>query len=302
MLKKREFLVICKNGGMAMKKRIFLLCCVVGIMMPTAVYGQDVPVTNAAVEQSNMYEGTIVQLRNLDTGRCYYLTQPAAVEDFLTEWKNAWLTGKPAELSYGYDRYGFYVLSDEQADHQDVQYVVYPNQNILSRITYTKDKISGQTVDIQSEYMEISSETMQSIVIKLETIEETYYPYDVMLYIRDIRGLPVEYADINKLGIFLNSYLHVFQNAFIDANGTLKISLEDWNTIFATQYGNTKNLVYQNGTIKNNALSTNISCQNINGKVYIPLRDAVNHFGHLSMEWDKRMRKAIIDDKGFSVE
>ena len=70
-----------------MKKRIFLLCCVVGVMMPTAVYGQGVPVTNAIVEQSNMYEGTVIQLQDLDTGRCYYLTQPAAVEDFLTEWK-----------------------------------------------------------------------------------------------------------------------------------------------------------------------------------------------------------------------
>lgn len=285
-----------------MKKRICLLCCVVGMMMPMAVYGQDMPVTNVAVQTSNAYEGTIVQLRNLDTGRCYYLTQPAAVEDFLTEWKNAWLTGKPAELSHGYDRYGFYVLSDRQKDNQDVQYVVYPNQNILSRITYTKDKISGQTVDIQSEYMEISSEIMQSIVIKLETIEETYYPYDVMLYIRDIRGLSVEYADINKLGMFLNGYLHVFQNAFIDANGTLQISLEDWNTIFATQYGNTKKLTYQNGTIKNNYFSTNIPCENINGKVYVPLRETVNHFGHLSMEWDKQMRKAIIEDKGFAVE
>ena len=285
-----------------MKKRICLLCCVVGMMMPMAVYGQDMPVTNVAVQTSNAYEGTIVQLRNLDTGRCYYLTQPAAVEDFLTEWKNAWLTGKPAELPHGYDRYGFYVLSDRQKDNQDVQYVVYPNQNILSRITYTKDKISGQTVDIQSEYMEISSEIMQSIVIKLETIEETYYPYDVMLYIRDIRGLSVEYADINKLGMFLNGYLHVFQNAFIDANGTLQISLEDWNTIFATQYGNTKKLTYQNGTIKNNYFSTNIPCENINGKVYVPLREAVNHFGHLSMEWDKQMRKAIIEDKGFAVE
>lgn len=285
-----------------MKKSIFLLCCVIGMMMPTAVYGQDVPVTNAIVKQSNMYEGTVIQLQDLDIGRCYYLTQPAAVEDFLTEWKNAWLTGKSAELSRGYDRYRFYVLSDEQADNQDVQYVVYPNQNIISRIIYTNDRKTGQTIDIQSEDLEISAETMQNFVTKLETIKENYYPYDVMLYIQGIKVPSVDYADFNKLGMFLNSYLHVFQNAFIDTNGTLQISLEDWNTIFATQYGNTKNLTYQNGTIKNNYFSTNISCQNINGKIYIPLREAVNHFGHFSMEWDKQMRKAVIDDIGFSVE
>lgn len=284
-----------------MKKRIFLLCCVVGVMMPTAVYGQGVPVTNAIVEQSNMYEGTVIQLQDLDTGRCYYLTQPAAVVDFLTEWKNAWLTGKPAELSHGYDRYEFYVLSDEQEDDQNVDYVVYPKQNILSKITSTKDKISGRIANIQSEDLEVSAEIMQSLVTKMETIEKTYHPYE-LLYIQGVGAASVDYDDINKLGMALNYELHVFQNAFIDANGVLQVSLEDWNTIFATQYGNTKKLTCQNGIIKNNYFSTNISCENINGKVYIPLREAVNHFGHFSMEWDKQMRKAVIDDKGFSVE
>ena len=284
-----------------MKKRIFLLCCVVGVMMPTAVYVQGVPVTKAIVEQSNMYEGTVIQLQDLDTGRCYYLTQPAAVEDFLTEWKNAWLTGKSAELSHGYDRYEFYVLSDEQEDDQNVDYVVYPKQNILSKITSTKDKISGRIANIQSEDLEVSAEIMQSLVTKMETIEKTYHPYE-LLYIQGGGAASVDYDDINKLGMALNYELHVFQNAFIDANGVLQVSLEDWNTIFATQYGNTKNLIYQNGTIKNNAMSTNISCQNVDGKIYVPLREAVNHFGHFSMEWDKQMRKAVIDDKGFSVE
>ena len=284
-----------------MKKRIFLLCCVVGVMMPTAVYGQGVPVTNAIVEQSNMYEGTVIQLQDLDTGRCYYLTQPAAVEDFLTEWKNAWLTGKSAELSHGYDRYEFYVLSDEQEDDQNVDYVVYPKQNILSKITSTKDKISGRIANIQSEDLEVSAEIMQSLVTKMETIEKTYHPYE-LLYIQGGGAASVDYDDINKLGMALNYELHVFQNAFIDANGVLQVSLEDWNTIFATQYGNTKNLTCQNGIIKNNYFSTNISCENINGKVYIPLREAVNHFGHFSMDWDKQMRKAVIDDKGFAVE
>lgn len=279
-----------------MKKRIFLLCCVVGVMMPTAVYGQGVPVTNAIVEQSNMYEGTVIQLQDLDTGRCYYLTQPAAVEDFLTEWKNAWLTGKSAELSHGYDRYEFYVLSDEQEDDQNVDYVVYPKQNILSKITSTKDKISGRIANIQSEDLEVSAEIMQSLVTKMETIEKTYHPYE-LLYIQGGGAASVDYDDINKLGMALNYELHVFQNAFIDANGVLQVSLEDWNTIFATQYGNTKNLTCQNGIIKNNYFSTNISCENINGKVYIPLREAVNHFGHLTMEWDKQMRKAVVMEK-----
>lgn len=68
-----------------------------------------------------------------------------------------------------------------------------------------------------------------------------------------------------------------------------------WRTgIPFLQYGNSKNLPYQNGIIKNNYLSTSIFYQNINGKVYVPLREAVNHFGHLSMGWDKQMRKAVV--------
>ena len=107
----------------------------------------------------------------------------------------------------------------------------------------------------------------------------------------------VDLAKINELGMVLNEDVYVFQNAFIDADGTLQVSLEDWNTIFATQYGEMKNLIYQNGATKNNVLPTNIPCQNINGKVYIPLREAVNHFGHLTMEWDKQMRKAVVMEK-----
>lgn len=126
---------------------------------------------------------------------------------------------------------------------------------------------------------------------------ETYYLYDAFDMMRG-----VDLAKINELGMVLNQDVYVFQNAFIDANGTLLVSLEDWNAIFATQYGNSKNLIYQNGTIKNNAMSTNISCQNVNGKVYMPLREAVNHFGHLSMEWDKQMRKAVVIEKAVFQE
>ena len=134
---------------------------------------------------------------------------------------------------------------------------------------------------------------MEQIVQKLEGMYETYYIYDSFDMMHGI-----DLAEINELGMVLNKDMYVFQNAFIDANGTLLVSLEDWNTIFATQYGNSKNLAYQNGTIKNNYLSTNISCQNINGKVYVPLREAVNHFGHLLIckrksEQDKIFRNDI---------
>lgn len=156
------------------------------------------------------------------------------------------------------------------------------------KINLRTDPDTGKLIRIK-EVVSVSPETMEQIVQKLEGMYETYYIYDSFDMMHGI-----DLAEINELGMVLNKDMYVFQNAFIDANGTLLVSLEDWNTIFATQYGNSKNLAYQNGTIKNNYLSTNISCQNINGKVYVPLREAVNHFGHLSMGWDKQMRKAVV--------
>ena len=69
---------------------------------------------------------------------------------------------------------------------------------------------------------------MEQIVQKLEGMYETYYIYDSFDMMHGI-----DLAEINELGMVLNKDMYVFQNAFIDANGTLLVSLEDWNTIFA---------------------------------------------------------------------
>lgn len=267
---------------MDMKKRICLLCCVVGLLLPTTAHGQTVQAS----------QNDLPQVLWVADYRLLYITQPSAVKEFCDLWERWWKTGKPAELGYGECDYCITLFENENAAATEKkQYLVYERQNKIKVEHLSRDPYTGKLMRTE-EVVSVSPEIMGQIVQKLESMYETYYLYDTFNMMRG-----VDLAKINELGMVLNEDVYVFQNAFIDTNGTLQVSLEDWNTIFATQYGEMKNLIYQNGAIKNNVLPTNIPCQNINGKVYIPLREAVNHFGHLTMEWDKQMRKAVVMEK-----
>lgn len=262
-----------------MKKRIFLLCCIVGLLWPTAVYA----------ETAQTSQKSLPQVLRIEDYRYLYITQPTSVKEFCDLWEQWWKTGKPAELGYGECDYDITLFENENsAAAAKKRYLVYERQNKLAVENLSTDPDTGKLIRTK-EVVSVSPEIMKQILQKLEWMYGTYYIYDSFDMMHGI-----DLAEINELGMVLNKDMYVFQNAFIDANGILLVSLEDWNTIFATQYGNSKNLAYQNGTIKNNYLSTSISCQNINGKVYVPLREAVNHFGHLSMGWDKQMRKAVV--------
>ena len=265
-----------------MKKRICLLCCVVGLLLPTTAHGETVQAS----------QNDLPQVLWVEDYRDLYITQPSSVKEFCDLWERWWKTGKTAELGYGEQDYKVTLYENENLTATAKKnYLVYERQNKIAVEYLSRDSETGKLIRTK-EVVSVSPETMEQIVQKLEGMYETYYLYDTFDMMRG-----VDLAKINELGMVLNEDVYVFQNAFIDADGTLQVSLEDWNTIFATQYGEMKNLIYQNGAIKNNVLPTNIPCQNINGKVYIPLREAVNHFGHLTMEWDKQMRKAVVMEK-----
>lgn len=265
-----------------MKKRVCLLCCVVGLLLPTTAHGETVQAS----------QNDLPQVLWIEDYRDLYITQPSSVKEFCDLWEQWWKTGKLAELGYGERDYSVTLYENENLTATAKKnYLVYERQNKIAVEYLSKDLETGKLIRTK-EVVSVSPEIMGQIVQKLEGMYETYYLYDTFDMMRG-----VDLAKINELGMVLNEDVYVFQNAFIDADGTLQVSLEDWNTIFATQYGEMKNLIYQNGAIKNNVLPTNIPCQNINGKVYIPLREAVNHFGHLTMEWDKQMRKAVVMEK-----
>lgn len=265
-----------------MKKRVCLLCCVVGLLLPTTAHGETVQVS----------QNDLPQVLWVEDYRDLYITQPSSVKEFCDLWEQWWKTGKTAELGYGERDYKVTLYENEiLTATAKKNYLVYERQNKIAVEYLSKDLETGKLIRTK-EVVSVSPETMEQIVQMLEGMYETYYLYDTFDMMRG-----VDLAKINELGMVLNEDVYVFQNAFIDADGTLQVSLEDWNTIFATQYGEMKNLIYQNGATKNNVLPTNIPCQNINGKVYIPLREAVNHFGHLTMEWDKQMRKAVVMEK-----
>ena len=265
-----------------MKKRVCLFCCVVGLLLPTTAHGETVQAS----------QNDLPQVLWVEDYRDLYITQPSSVKEFCDSWEQWWKTGKTAELGYGEQDYKVTLYENENLTATAKKnYLVYERQNKIKVEHLSRDPYTGKLMRTE-EVVSVSPEIMGQIVQKLESMYETYYLYDTFNMM-----CGVDLAKINELGMVLNEDVYVFQNAFIDANGTLQVSLEDWNTIFATQYGEMKNLIYQNGAIKNNVLPTNIPCQNINGKVYIPLREAVNHFGHLTMEWDKQMRKAVVMEK-----
>lgn len=267
---------------MDMKKRVCLLCCVVGLLLPTTAHGETVQVS----------QNDLPQVLCVNGYKDFYITQPSSVKEFCDSWEQWWKTGKQVEFGHADPNYcvTLYENKNESAVAKEY-YLVYEWQNKIAIKHIFRDPTTGEFLKTE-EVVSVSPEIMGQIVQKLQKMSETYYSY-----VDSNMMCGVDLAKINELGMVLNQDVHVFQNAFIDANGTLQVSLEDWNTIFATQYGNTKNLIYQNGAIKNNAFSTNIPCQSINGKIYVPLREAVNHFGHFSMEWDKQMRKAVVIEK-----
>ena len=265
-----------------MKKRVCLFCCVVGLLLPTTAHGETVQAS----------QNDLPQVLWVEDYRDLYITQPSSVKEFCDSWEQWWKTGKTAELGYGEQDYKVTLYENENLTATAKKnYLMYERQNKIAVEYLSRDSETGKLIRTK-EVVSVSPEIMGQIVQMLEGMYETYYLYDTFDMMRG-----VDLAKINELGMVLNEDVYVFQNAFIDADGTLQVSLEDWNTIFATQYGEMKNLIYQNGAIKNNVLPTNIPCQNINGKVYIPLREAVNHFGHLTMEWDKQMRKAVVMEK-----
>ena len=265
-----------------MKKRVCLLCCVVGLLLPTTAHGETVQAS----------QNDLPQVLWIEDYRDLYITQPSSVKEFCDLWEQWWKTGKTAELGYGEQDYKVTLYENENLTATAKKnYLLYERQNKIAVEYLSRDSETGKLIRTK-EVVSVSPEIMGQIVQKLEGMYETYYLYDTFDMMRG-----VDLAKINELGMVLNEDVYVFQNAFIDADGTLQVSLEDWNAIFATQYGEMKNLIYQNGAIKNNVLPTNIPCQNINGKVYISLREAVNHFGHLTMEWDKQMRKAVVMEK-----
>ena len=267
---------------MDMKKRVCLFCCVVGLLLPTTAHGETVQAS----------QNDLPQVLWVEDYRDLYITQPSSVKEFCDSWEQWWKTGKTAELGYGEQDYKVTLYENENLTATAKKnYLMYERQNKIAVEYLSRDSETGKLIRTK-EVVSVSPEIMGQIVQKLEGMYETYYLYDTFDMMRG-----VDLAKINELGMVLNEDVYVFQNAFIDADGTLQVSLEDWNTIFATQYGEMKNLIYQNGAIKNNVLPTNIPCQNINGKVYIPLREAVNHFGHLTMEWDKQKRKAVVMEK-----
>lgn len=130
---------------------------------------------------------------------------------------------------------------------------------------------------------------LNQLLSSVETLFEKKHKYDSFLSLNTM--------NLTELGSVLNGKLYIFENAFIDSQGSLYISLEDWDNIFSPNYGNTKKLSMGNNEVIHNYKPTNIPTKRIENRIYIPLRNAVDNFSHFNMNWDRELRKVVISEK-----
>ncbi|KAF5081122.1 hypothetical protein DSECCO2_112970 [anaerobic digester metagenome] len=130
---------------------------------------------------------------------------------------------------------------------------------------------------------------LNQLLSSVETLFEKKHKYDSFLSLNTM--------NLTELGSVLNGKLYIFENAFIDSQGSLYISLEDWDNIFSPTYGNTKKLSMGNNEVIHNYKPTNIPTKMIENRIYIPLRNAVDYFSHFNMNWDRELRKVVISEK-----
>lgn len=137
-----------------MKKRIFLLCCVVGLMLPTTAHAQTVQVP----------QNDLPQVLCVADYRHLYITQPLSVKEFCDLWGQWWKTGKPAELGYGERDYDVTLYENENAAAAAKKnYLVYERQNKIAVEYLSKDSETGKLIRTK-EVVSVSPETMEQIV------------------------------------------------------------------------------------------------------------------------------------------
>ncbi len=138
----------------------------------------------------------------------------------------------------------------------------------------------------------LRDEELSQLLSFVEKLFEKQNKYDTFL--------PLNTTNLTELGIVLDGDLYVFENAYINSEGSLYISLKDWNAIFSPTYGDTKKLSVRNSEVIYNYKDTGIQGKLVQNKIYLPLRETVGFFTQFDMKWDAQLRKVIISEREHS--
>ena len=255
----------------------FLAAMLAMAMMGTTAYGAEKkPSENAAYMSIMRY------------GKTSYIVDPDIIADY-TKKMESFLTEHGREAGENYKFKGdFYPIALHSAEKNENTEIPNMENKLKLYSVYRKPVVEIATAEEQQTVW-MSAEEQQEL---LQMVEEWYEPqlkYD--------RYLNLDPKDPKKLGVILNGEVYSFADAYIAKDGKLYVSAEDWNQAFRKQYGNTKQLSLQRENILCGDRQLGVQPVLKDGMVYLPLRDTVDAFSHLSLKWDANLKKAVIGEK-----
>ena len=178
---------------------------------------------------------------------------------------------------------------------KDFQYRIslYANdesgKRVINFLVYNTGKLDIIVNDTKILKVQLYDNEAVQLISSIEMLFTRQHKYNVFL--------PLNNMNITELGSVLNGKLYVFEDAFIDPQGNLYISIEDWDFMFSPTYGNTKKLSIKNGKIIYNYKDTGIQGRKMKDKFYLPLRETIEFFTQFDLEWDGQLRKVVLSEK-----
>ena len=255
----------------------FLAVMLAMAIMGTTAYGAEKKASENAAYMSIMRHG-----------KTAYIVDPDIIADY-TKKMESFLAEHGREAGENYKFKGdFYRIALHSAEKNENTEIPNMENKLKLYSVYRKPVVEIATAEEQQTVW-MSAEERQEL---LQMVEEWYEPqlkYD--------RYLNLDSEDPQKLGAILNGEVCSFENAYIAGDGKLYVSMEDWNQAFKKQYGNTKQLSLQKGKLFCGYQQMEMSPVLKDGEAYLPLRDTVDTFSHLSLKWDANLKKAVIGEK-----
>lgn len=178
---------------------------------------------------------------------------------------------------------------------KDFQYRIslYANdesgKRVINFLVYNTGKLDIIVNDTKILKVQLYDNEAVQLISSIEMLFTRQHKYDVFL--------PLNNMNLTELGSVLDGKLYIFENAFIDSQGSLYISLEDWDNMFSPTYGNTKKLSIRDSEVIYNYKDTGIQGKVVQNKMYLPFREMVGFFTQFDMTWDAQLRKVVISEK-----
>ncbi len=255
----------------------FLAVMLAMAMMGTTAYGAEKKESENAAYMSIMRYG-----------KTAYIVAPDIIADYTTKMES-FLAEHGEETGENYEFKGdFYRVALHSAEKNENTAIPHMENKLKLYSVYRKPVVEIATAEGQQTVW-MSEEEQQELLQMVEELYEPQLKYD--------RTLNLDGKEPQKLGAILNGEVYSFADAYIAGDGKMYVSLEDWNQMFQKQYGNTKQLSLQKGQLFCGYQQMEMSPVLKGGEAYLPLRDTVDTFSHLSLKWDANLKKAVIGEK-----